>query len=241
MNQNQQYSSQQGTSQQQRSNQQPGNQQANRLQLNFNFQNQHNFAAEQGRAFPTTPSTFPQPFPNAAGQQEVWGANQQPNSGFTQSGYFMNNPYTNQMQQQANGLQTPNAAYRSPTSPGPHNDGTNGLAQQFAHQNLNSPRAQSPYGRQPSPAQRPGPGSRMGSHQQSQQYGQYLGQAMPAREMPSINDDEPPAKAPEKFSTSLVNRAKLQTELVGTFFKDSVERARDRNGRYVLIASPRSW
>ncbi|GAM83548.1 hypothetical protein ANO11243_015360 [Dothideomycetidae sp. 11243] len=38
-------------------------------------------------------------------------------------------------------------------------------------------------------------------------------------------------KNPQKFSTTIGNRAKLQTELVGTFFKDSVERAKDRNGR----------
>jgi len=45
-------------------------------------------------------------------------------------------------------------------------------------------------------------------------------------------DDEPPMKNPGRFSSSISNRAKVQTELVGTFFKDSVERARDRNGRW---------
>jgi hypothetical protein len=56
----------------------PNNQQqSNRLQLNFGFQGAQNFGgAEQGRAYPTTPSTFPQPFPNTQGQQEVWGTAQ---------------------------------------------------------------------------------------------------------------------------------------------------------------------
>ncbi|KAG9888209.1 hypothetical protein KCU94_g16317, partial [Aureobasidium melanogenum] len=74
----------------------PNNQQqSNRLQLNFGFQGAQNFGADQGRAYPTTPSTFPQPFPNPQGQQEVWGTAQQGmNSGFTNQGYFANNPYT---------------------------------------------------------------------------------------------------------------------------------------------------
>lgn len=219
---------------------QPPNQQPNRLQLNFNFQNQqHNFGAEQGRAFPTTPSTFPQPFPNSAGQQEVWGTNANPNSGFTNSGYFMNNPYTSQMQQQQASLQSP-AYARSPLSPENYNDATNGLAQQLAHQNLG--RAPSPYGRQPSPAQpqpqRPGTGGGRSQSQQGQsQYGQFLGGQPAVKSEPSMYDEEPPMKNPQRFSTSIVNRSKVQTELVGTFFKDSVERARDRNGR--LVHDPR--
>lgn len=222
-------------------NQQQQNQQNNRLQLNFNFNGggQGNLSAEQGRAFPTTPSTFPQPLPNATGQQqEVWGTNQQPNSGFTQSGYFMNNPYTSQMQQQQNNLQASTPTYRSPATPQTaYNDGTNGLTQQFAHQNLgNQPRSQSPFARQPSPAaQRP---RTAGQDQNAQmQYGQYLGSSSPRNEN-SLFDEEPPLRNPAKYSTQMTNRAKLQTELVGTFFKDSVERARDRNSRSVEAFFP---
>lgn len=223
---------QQQQQQQQPNGQQSNNQQQvpNRLHLNFGFSNQqHNFAAEQGRAFPTTPSSFPQPYPNSSGQQEVWGTNQQPSSGFTPSGYFMNNPYTSQIQQQQTNLQAPSAAYRSPTSPSNYNDGTNGLVQQFSHQNLNSPRAASPFNRQPSPAQRPRTG---GQTPTQQQYSQFLAPQSP-REQPSVYDEEPPVKNPERFSTSISNRAKLQTELTGTFFRDSVERAKDRNERSV--------
>ena len=146
----------------------------NRLHLNFGgggYQ-QQNFAAEQGRAFPTTPSTFPQPFPNAAGQQEVWGT-QQTTSGINSQGYFYNNPNPYQQQQQQYGQQgaTTPGGYRSPQT----YDVTNGLAHQFQHQNLggNTPRSASPYNRQPSPASgRPRTGG-----QQQQQYGSYLGSA----------------------------------------------------------------
>ena len=204
---------------------------SNRLQLNFNFAGQGNFAGEPGRAFPTTPSTFPQPLPNNAGQQqELWGTNVQPNSGFTQSGYFMNSPYTSQMQQNANSLQAPVPTYRSQApSQNNYNDAANGLVQQFAHQNLgNQPRTPSPYGRQPSPLQRPRPAGQGSSP--GPQYGQFLGAAPPRNDY-SYADEEPPMKNPQKFPTSIINRAKLQSELVGTFFKDSVERAKERNTR----------
>lgn len=213
----------------------------NRLQLNFAYAGQGgNYSAEQGRAYPTTPSTFPQPLSSASGQQqEVWGTNAQPSSGFTQSGYFMNNPYTAQMQQQASNLQAPTPSYRSPTVPqSNYSDAANGLAQQFAHQNLGTqPRAPSPYGRQPSPAQQQQqqPPSRprtagQGSSPQPQ-YGQFLGSGPPRTDSNTVEED-PPMRNPQKFSSTINNRAKLQSELVATFFKDSVERARDRNARY---------
>lgn len=227
----------QGSSQQQ---QQQQGQASNRLQLNFNFSGQGAFAGDSGRAFPTTPSTFPQPLPNAAGQQqELWGTNQQTNSGFTSSGYFLNNPYTPAMQQQQNSLQAPTPTYRSPlsTQQTNFNDATNGLAQQFAHQNLgsNQPRAQSPYVRQPSPSGRPrtaGPPQQQQQQASSpgQHYGGFAGSPTLPRS-PSVWDDEPPPKNPEKYASGVVSRAKFQVELVGNFFRDNVERARERNGR----------
>lgn len=199
------------------------NQQSNRLHLNFGFQGAQNFGAEQGRAYPTTPSTFPQPFPNAQGQQEVWGTAQQGmNSGFTNQGYFANNPYTSAVQQQQANLHA-QQGYRPQTQQAQqqqyHDAATNGLVHQFSNQNLGGPpRAQSPYARQISPNPNPNrPRTANSAHQH------YTG--------PSLTDEEPPPKNPERFSTSIGNRAKLQTELVSTFFRDSVERARDRNGR----------
>ncbi|KAK3680472.1 Serine/threonine-protein kinase [Vermiconidia calcicola] len=204
--------------------QQPDNRNPNRLHLNFSFNNQQNFAAEQGRAFPTTPSTFPQPFPNASGQQEVWGT-QQTTSGITNQGYFYNNP--NPYQQYGGALPPPSPAATGYRSPGGFADVTNGLAHQFQHQNLggNTPRTASPY-RQPSPGSR-------GRTGPQQHYG-YLNAGMgapPAPQGPSIYDDEPPTKNPEKYSTAITERVKLQKMLTQEFFKENVERARARNER----------
>jgi protein-serine/threonine kinase len=203
----------------------------NRLHLNFGFNNNQNFAAEQGRAFPTTPSTFPQPFPNSAGQQEVWGT-QQGTSGITNQGYFYNNPNPYQQGQQQYGVATPGGAQQGYRSPGGFNDVTNGLAHQFQHQNLggNSPRSASPY-RQPSPA---GSRPRTGGQQQ-QPYGNYLNaggmSAPPIPQGPLIYDDEAPARNAEKYSTAITERVKLQKMLTQEFFKENVERARARNER----------
>jgi protein-serine/threonine kinase len=215
------------------------NQQSNRLQLNFGFQGAQNFGgAEQGRAFPTTPSTFPQPFPNTQGQQEVWGTAQpgMNGAGFPNQGYFANNPYTSAVQQQQ-AQQAQQQGYRPQPQQGHqqaqpqqqqqqyHDAATNGLVNQFSNQNLGGSQShsQGSYARQASPNPNR-PRTANSTHQQQQQQQQhYTG--------PSLFDDEPPAKNPERFSTTIGNRAKLQTELVGTFFKDSVERARDRNAR----------
>lgn len=220
--------------QQQQAQQAPSQQQGdgrnpNRLQLNFGFTNQPNFAAEQGRAFPTTPSTFPQPLPNSAGQQEVWGA-QQTTSGINSQGYFYNNP-TGYQQYSSN--VSPAAGYRSP---GGFNDVTNGLAHQFQHQHLgggNTPRSASPYNRQPSPATASRPrtaGDPRGAYANS-----YLNAPMPAMpQQPSIYDDEPPQKNPDKYSSTITERVKVQKMLTQEFFKENVERARARNERYAV-------
>jgi protein-serine/threonine kinase len=207
--------------------QQPDNRNQNRLHLNFGFNNNNNspnFAAEQGRAFPTTPSTFPQPFPDARGQQDVWGTGQG-TSGINSQGYFYNNPQV----QGYNSIPSPaSAGYRSP---GGFNDVNNGLAHQFQHQNLggNTPRSASPYQRQASPANsRPRTAGQTGQ----QSYGGYLSAPMPSQPLqPSIYDEEPPTKNPERYSTTITERVKLQKMLTQEFFKENVERARARNER----------
>ncbi|KAF2018674.1 AGC/NDR protein kinase [Aaosphaeria arxii CBS 175.79] len=202
-------------------------QQGNRLQLNFGLGgggNRDQYNQDRGPAFPTTPSTFPQPvYPNQAGQQEVWGTQQQ-NNGF---GYFMGgNPYQQQAQQgqyqgQQGNLQAPNQRQ--------FNDAANGLVHQLSHQHLGGGggRSGSPYGgRQPSPGQqRP----RTAGDRGHQQYGSYLSQQVPRQ--PSLNDEEPPAKDPNLYSENIRRQSQLSVNLVSTFFKDSVQRARDRNQR----------
>lgn len=201
----------------------------NRLQLNFGGYNnaQQNFSAEQARAYPTTPSTFPQPFPNAAGQQEVWGT-QSPQTGMNGQGYFANfNPYGNQFQQP---MQSPGAGYRSQNAG--FNDVTNGFAQQM---NLggNTPRSASPYNRNASPANpRPRTAGNNG-----QPYGaSYLHAPMPQQPaQPSIFDDAAPPKNPERYSAAISERVRHQKLLTGEFFKENVERAKTRNERQVTM------
>jgi protein-serine/threonine kinase len=234
-------------------------QQAQRLQLNFGFGADRNAAASDGRQFPTTPSTFPQPvFPNQNGQQEIWGA-QQSNTGFGAASYFMNNPYQQQYPPQtanlppaAAGAAAPHQYRASPQPATTFNDATNGLAQQFAHQNLggNTPRSASPYARQPSPnapPQQPHPTHQThqqqhqqrprtaGSTPQQGQYGNFLSPQVSSQNLLSLNDEEPPPRNPDKYADNVVRKAKVSAGLVSTFFKDNVQRARDRNGRYVAL------
>lgn len=217
---------------QQQQQQQAGEQRnPNRLQLNFGLNSPPNFAAEQGRAFPTTPSTFPQPLPDARGNQDVWGTGQA-TSGINNQGYFYNNPSF----QQYNNLSSPSTPGAGPggyRSPGGFGDVNGGLAHQFQHQNLgggNTPRSASPYQRQASPANPSRP--RTAGQTGQQQYGSYLNAPMPSQPTgPSIYDDEPPPKNPEKYSTTITERVKLQKMLTQEFFKENVERARARNER----------
>jgi protein-serine/threonine kinase len=215
----------------------PNQQQGNRLQLNFGFdrnqQGQYG-TSENARQFPTTPSTFPQPvYPNSQGQQEVWGT-QQTNNGYGGggAGYFGNNAFP---QQQGFGGNTPGAqqqpqagAYRAQ---GGYNDGTNGLVHQFSHQNLGggTPRSGSPYGRQPSPANQQRP--RTAGATTGQQYGGFLSPQAPMPQASSMTEEEPPAKNADKYGENVQRKAKVSVGTVSTFFKDSVQRARDRNAR----------
>jgi protein-serine/threonine kinase len=245
----------------------PQQQQPQRLQLNFGFATDRNATAADGRQFPTTPSTFPQPvYPNQNGQQEIWGA-QQSNAGFGTQSYFMSNAYPQYPPQAAGNMPHPagmgaGAAHAQPQAT-PHqfrgppqpaatfHDATNGLAQQLAHQNLggNPTRSVSPYARQPSPntnpqqpqqvhpahqqPQQPQRPRTAGSTPQQGQYGNFLSPQVPAQNLLSLNDEEPPPKNPDKYADNVVRKAKVSTGLVNTFFKDNVQRARDRNGRYV--------
>ena len=207
-------------------------QQGNRLQLNFGFggggDRNNQYPQEQGRAFPTTPSTFPQPvYPNQAGQQEVWGAQQQM-SGNSYNGYFQSPYQQAQYQGQQGNLQAPGSA-RFDQSP-------NGLAQQLSQQHLGggSNRSGSPYGRQPSPnQQRPRTADSRGFG-----YGGYGGGSAPRQPSQSLYDEEAPARNPEKYSSNVAQQATMSKGLINTFFKDSVQRARDRNQRYECTPTP---
>lgn len=205
------------------------NQQSNRLQLNFGGGDRNNQYQDAGRAFPTTPSTFPQPvYPNQAGQQEVWGAQQQQQQqqGNGYGGGYFQNPYQQaQYQGQQGNLQNQHLQQRFDA---------NGLAQQLSTQHLGgNGRSGSPYGRQPSPnPQRPRTADNRGYS-----YGNY-GSTQGQRHS-SLYDEEAPKRTPEKYSDNVDKQAIMSKSLINTFFKDSVLRARDRNQRYdclILVA-----
>ena len=125
----------------------------NRLHLNFGFNDRsYNFA--NNRAYPTTPSAFPQPLYQSPGPQDYIDAQ---NGAYSQ-GYFMNGNLYAAAPQQAQyspqygqTLQSPQPAYHMGYNV--NNDGTNGLIQQFSNQDLNSNRAA--YTRAASPNTRP--------------------------------------------------------------------------------------
>lgn len=204
----------------------------NRLHLNFNY-GERNFTADAARAYPTTPSTFPQPvFPDPrTGQPEVWGAQQQtPSTNFGgPPSYFMQSVQYQAPGQYANG--NTGAAPAAPAARN-YNDGTTGLVHQFSHQNLGAsplptPRSQSPYARN-APIPRPRTAGNQGTS--AQQYAS----STPAPAMPSAYDagqEKLPPRDREKYSDNVYKRTKISTEMVGSFFKDSVQRARDRNQR----------
>lgn len=50
-----------------------------------------------------------------------------------------------------------------------------------------------------------------------------------------MNDEEAPAKTPERYGQRVLDRSKINASLVQSFFKDNVQRAKDRNVRYVEI------
>lgn len=221
------------------------NNNSNRFYLNLD---NNRSAFPDSRAYPTTPSTFPNPIfpsqgqpgqavaqppppPSQAQQQQSYG------TGFAPSGYFMNNPYPPNYPQQPpsssssnyqQAPQAPQASYQQ--RPPPVADATNGLVHQFSHQNLGG-RA-SPYGnRQPSPGQ-PGQRPRTAGATGQQPYNNYLNAPMPSAPQQSWPEFQPaPERNPDRYGSLAQTNQKKCASLAEAFFKDSVKRARDRNVR----------
>jgi protein-serine/threonine kinase len=214
------------------------NNQSNNNRLFLNFNNNDRFSPTD-RAYPTTPSTFPQPVFQAQGQNQQGQTSSQQQQQFSNGypaaqGYFMNNPYpasntpqTAQYQPAQQGYSQ--QAYQPRAAPG--NDATNGLAHQFSHQNLGGAARGNPYGaRQPSPSQRPRTAGATGFQQG---YHGYMAPSTPA--LPPQPEFEPaPERNPDKYGPLTHNNQKRCAQLASDFFKDSVKRARDRNLRWDL-------
>lgn len=225
--------------------------QGNRLYLNIgnNGNNNNRLGVASDRAYPTTPSTFPQPvYPAHQGQppqaQSQGQAQQQKQQyGYPQPGYF--NPGQQQQQQQysaayqGQGQAMPShhtdfaqGAYRANT-PGASNDPNTGLAHKFSHQNLGGAAQSGGYGsRGPSQpgVQRP---RTAGGSGQAPNYS-YLNAPMPGQpgSKPFYPEfDAAPERNPDKFGSNANNNQKKCSQLAADFFKDSVKRARERNQR----------
>ncbi|KIV79973.1 hypothetical protein PV11_07511 [Exophiala sideris] len=211
----------------------------NRLRLNFQFDNQHNFDAANARMYPTTPSTFPQSIYGGQ-QQDYPGGLLSPNP-TTNAGYFMNqnfSPPSQQLQYQQQyqyqtqpGLQSPQPAYQANTRPymvnNNHNDATSGLIQQFSNQDLSATPRSANVNRAPSPAQ-PRPRTAGEGRQTQTPYQSHLAPPVPR---PSTKPEEEEQPNPRKYSDNVVKRGTAAKQLVNAFFQENIERARDRNSR----------
>ncbi len=200
-----------------------GNQ--NRFYLNLN----NDRPAFTYRAYPTTPSTFPNPiFPASVPPAQAPQQQQSYSTGFAPSGYFMNNPYPPTYPQQPpasnyqQAPQAPAASYQQ--RPAPTADATNGLVHQFSHQNLGGRAA--PYGARGPQSQRPRTaGAPVQSHS-------YLNASMPSAPLPRLPDYHTcPERNPDKYGPTAQTNQKKCAQMAESFFKDSVKRARDRNVR----------
>ncbi|KAJ2902259.1 hypothetical protein MKZ38_000800 [Zalerion maritima] len=211
---------------------------SNRLFLNFGNNNER--LAPADRAYPTTPSTFPQPiagYPQPGMQQQQQQQQQQAQGyqgggGYNAQGYFSQNQYPPQQYSAQASYTGPEAQqYQQRSNTPGTNDPNVGLAQQFSHQNLGAGGRASPYSqRGPSPSQR-----QRGPPTQSQQpgYGNYLNAPSPsgAASLPATEFQAAPERNPDKFGPSANNNQKKCSQLAADFFKDSVKRARERNQR----------
>lgn len=193
----------------------------NRLHLNFGYNDRNYNPANNNHVFPTTPSAFPQPLYQG---QDYMDAHAAQNQAYGQNYYYLQQQqqahYAAQQQQYAQHHQMPQSPYGNRV-PYNHHEATNGLIQQFSNQDLSASPALSP--RTASPAQRPRTAGSNNPQQQQQQ--------VPLRPKPGEEEELP--RYPEKYSDNVRTRGKVAKELVNVFFQENIERARERNMRYV--------
>ena len=210
----------------------------NRLYLNFNGNDR--LAAPNDRAYPTTPSTFPQPvFPQNSGpqaggqppppQQQAYNAGYAPQNYFPQGQGQYQAQYSGQQLNDYAGAQS--AAYQPRTGNPGTSDPNTGLAHQFSHQNLGGAAARNAQynARGPSPSQRP---RTAGASGQAPTYGNHP-PIPPQAASPALTFQSPPERNPDRYGSNANSNQKKCSQLAAGFFKDSVGRARERNQRYV--------
>jgi protein-serine/threonine kinase len=113
----------------------------------------------------------------------------------------------------------------------PPSDGTNGLIQQFSNQDLNANRGNF-FGRANSPAAAQRPRTAGGSPAGPAQAA-HLAPPVPRSPRPPSENEEL-QRFSDRYSENVHKRGKAAKELVTVFFHENIERARDRNMRYVL-------
>ncbi|KAF3389612.1 hypothetical protein F1880_004155 [Penicillium rolfsii] len=208
----------------------PNNNNNNRMNMNYGY-NDRNYNAVNNRAYPTTPSAFPQPIYQTQGAQDYVD----PSNPAYAPGYFMAQPYPAQAQYaqqqqqqyaQQQALQSPQPAYQ--TRVGYANDGTNGLIQQFSNQDLNANRGGF-FNRAASPSSRP---RTAGGSPAGQAQAAHLAPPVPRSPRPPAENEEL-QRHPDRYSENVHKRGKAAKELVTVFFHENIERARDRNMRSV--------
>ena len=202
---------------------------SNNQRLFLNFANNNDRLAASDRAYPTTPSTFPQPvFPPSASGQQIQSPQQAYGGGYNQQGYFVQNQYAPQYQGQPHNDYQGGYQQRSNT-PGT-NDPNTGLAHQFSHQNLGGAARAQGYGRGPT-TQRP---RTAGATGQQPAYGGYMNAPpLPTQSAAPVNEfAQAPERNPDRYGSNSNSNQKKCSQLAADFFKDSVKRARERNQRY---------
>lgn len=224
---------------------------SNNNRLHLNFANER-LQLPNDRAYPTTPSTFPQPVfppPGAAGQQASTAASSQQQSyaagggSYAQApqGYFAqgNYPAGQYPAGQAtttydyNNAPNPNAAYQGRANGPAPTDPNTGLAHQFSHQNLGGAARAAPYPpRGPGSAQRPRTAGATG--QQPGPYAGYNNIPLPSQVPSQASFQAIPERNPDKYGSNANSNQKKCSQLAADFFKDSVKRARERNQRYIV-------
>jgi protein-serine/threonine kinase len=215
----------------------------NNQRLYLNFGNNNERLAPVDRAYPTTPSTFPQPvYPQSSSGQSSGSGLQTPQqqqpypAGFAQSsnGYFAQNQYASSYSNPPmNDYSSQASAFQQRSNTPGTNDPNTGLAQQFSQ--LGGAARPSPYGsRGPSPAQRPRTAGATGQ-QASTGYGNYMVPPLPSQAPAApVTEFQPaPERNPDRYGPNANHNQKKCSQLASDFFKDSVKRARERNQRQV--------
>lgn len=212
----------------------------NRLYLNFGNNERQ---PTNDRAYPTTPSTFPQPVfpPASAGQQQAGGIpppqqqqqQQQQNyaPGYAPQGYFSQGQYPPQGASNDYAAGNNPAAYQPRSNTPGTNDPNTGLAHQFSHQNLGGARSAQYSTRGAPPVQRP---RTAGATGQPTAYSSYP--PMPAPSSAPVAEFQAiPERNPDRYGSNANSNQKKCSQLAADFFKDSVKRARERNQRCVRV------